>query len=333
MKKISKFLSVVLALVLTFAIIPVASITAGAATTIPEIKLIPSKAAAQIGELITIYVTVPKNSRLCNLDLDVVYNKANYQLVEAKSKYEFDIDVLNTDGISNAVRFVGNDTTYISDNATVLFTMKFRVINNCRDIYAIVHEAHVADAKGKPIDVSVDANLLSTPITIHQSGDEKVYYLPTCEETGFKTYNCPCGTFVEEDTPAYGHKYSNGKCVVCKANAPKENITVMINEPSRTEIRSKDGIILHAEVRGGTGEYVVEWSASDSKCFKTEKNGNDLKIISNNKGYTTFTAAVYGADGKVVSSASIEMYSKAGFFDKIGGFFRSLFGSTVVYDY
>ena len=332
MKKISKFLSVLLALVLTFAIIPVSSITASAAVIAPEVKLVPSKAAAQVGDVITIYVTVPKNSKLCNINLDIVYNTSNYELMEATSKYEFDIEMLNTESVGSTVRFVGTDTTHISDNTTVLFTMKFKIINKCRDIYAIVREAHIVDENDQIVNVSADANLLSVPITIHQSGDEQVYKLPTCEETGYKTYNCPCGVFVEEFTPAVGHRYSSGSCIVCGQKAPEDKVTVIIREPSRTELRSKDGIILHAEVQGGTNNTVV-WSASDSKCFKTEASGNDLEIISNKKGYTTFTASVYDSDGKVVASASVEMYSKAGFFDRIGGFFRSLFRTNVIYQY
>ena len=51
------------------------------------------------------------------------------------------------------------------------------------------------------------------------------------------------------------------------------------------------------------------------------------------KGYTTFTASVYDVNGGLLSSASIEMYSKAGFFDRIGGFFRSLFRTNVIHKY
>ncbi len=115
---------------------------------------------------------------------------------------------------------------------------------------------------------------------------------------------------------------------------PNTNYTFSIQEPSRTTIRNKDGIILHANIDGiaPTGSY-VEWSASNNK-FKTneQNNGKSLKIISNNDGYTTFTATLYDTDGNIIATDSIELRSKAGFFDKIGGFFRSLFGATTIYD-
>jgi hypothetical protein len=333
MKRISKLLSVVLAVVLTLAVIPVSSLTASAVIHAPEIKLIPSKAAAQIGEVITVSVTVPKNSRFCGLTLDIVYNKSHFELIEATSKYEFDVDMLNPTHTNSTIRFVGTDTTYIDDDATTLFTMKFKVRNNCRELYAVVKEAYIVDADGKNLDVTMDANILSLPITIHQSGDENLILAPTCIETGYKTYNCPCGEFVEEFTPAVGHNYENRVCVVCGETAPDEVVTVAIREPSMTEIRSKDGIVLHAVVQGDTSGTTVVWTASNDKYFKTEVSGNDLTIISHRKGYTTFTASVYDSHGVVVSSASVEMYSKAGFFDRIGGFFRDLFGTNVIHKY
>ena len=113
------------------------------------------------------------------------------------------------------------------------------------------------------------------------------------------------------------------------------NYTFSIQTPSRTEFRHKDGIKLHANVEGTApaGSF-VEWSADNSK-FKTEEinNGNSLKIISDKNGTTTFTATLYSAKGEVLATDSIEMKSKAGFFDKIGSFFRSLFGATKIYEY
>ena len=104
-----------------------------------------------------------------------------------------------------------------------------------------------------------------------------------------------------------------------------------IQDPSRTEIRNKDGIILHANVEGApAGSYVV-WTSNNSN-FDEDADGNNLTIIAKNKGWTTFTATLYDADGNVLGTDSVEMYSKSGFFDKIGGFFRSLFGGTKIYE-
>lgn len=110
------------------------------------------------------------------------------------------------------------------------------------------------------------------------------------------------------------------------------NYTFTIQQPSRTEIRNKDGIILHANVDGTApnGAY-VKWESSNGN-FDTSDEGSNLKIIAKNKGYTTFTAILCDADGNELARDSVEVYSKSGFFDKIGGFFRSLFGTTKIYD-
>ncbi len=111
-----------------------------------------------------------------------------------------------------------------------------------------------------------------------------------------------------------------------------ENYSVDIQNPSRTEIRNKDGIILHANVEGNapSGSY-VRWESNNSN-FDKSADGSKLKIIAKNKGYTTFTAILCDADGNELARDSVETYSKSGFFDKIGGFFRSLFGMTKIYD-
>lgn len=122
--------------------------------------------------------------------------------------------------------------------------------------------------------------------------------------------------------------------VVEKPDTPDINYTFSIQTPSRTSIRNKDGIILHTDVQGNAPACsYVEWSWNNSKFDVEKNNDGTLTIISENNGKTTFTATLYGADGSVLATDSIEMTSKAGFFDKIGGFFRSLFGSTKIYEY
>lgn len=113
-----------------------------------------------------------------------------------------------------------------------------------------------------------------------------------------------------------------------------EKLDFNIQEPSRTEIRCKDGIVLHTDFEGDalTGSY-IEWSWNNSK-FDVEKNDDGtLTIISENNGNTIFTATLYSEDGSVLATDTIEMTSKAGFFQKIGGFFRALFGNTTIYEY
>ncbi|MBQ8765976.1 MAG: InlB B-repeat-containing protein [Clostridia bacterium] len=105
-----------------------------------------------------------------------------------------------------------------------------------------------------------------------------------------------------------------------------------IKEPSTTTIRYKDGIALHIEGNIPDGAR-VEWAVdSDAFVGGTYDDGMSCLLVSKNNGYTTVTATLYDANNNVLATDSVELRSKAGFFDKIGGFFRGLFGTTKVYD-
>ncbi len=104
--------------------------------------------------------------------------------------------------------------------------------------------------------------------------------------------------------------------------------------PSKTTIRYKDGITLHTSFDGGQFYGVaINWTSNNDNFDVTYNDDSTITIISNSNGYTYFTAELVDEYGNVIATDTIEMQSKAGFFDKIGGFFRSLFGATKVYEY
>lgn len=125
------------------------------------------------------------------------------------------------------------------------------------------------------------------------------------------------------------------------ANASTKSISfsslndyISIRTPSRTTIRYKDAIVLHADVnRTLPSGSRIEWTTNNNK-FKTKasSDGKSFTITSNSNGDTTITATLYSSSGSVLEIETIEMRSKAGFFDIIGGFFRGLFGATKTYD-
>lgn len=117
------------------------------------------------------------------------------------------------------------------------------------------------------------------------------------------------------------------------APEPEYNYSFYIQEPSRTEIRNKDTIVLHAIIDGNVpeGSY-IEWDMSEGNFSLGWDSDTDVYATAEDKGWDTITAILYDADGNELARDSIEMYSKSGFFDKIGGFFRSLFGTTMIYE-
>ena len=208
---------------------------------------------------------------------------------------------------------------------TYEFTMDADGVYTLYTDYPVAHKIYIGSVTYTAIDDETDA-----------------LYAPT--EEGL--YACEV-TFADDTTEMsdvfegpHIHSYENGACTGCGEDEsivpdePEYNYTFSILEPSRTEIRNKDGIKLHANIDGTAPEGAyVEWTADNNK-FDTEEldDGNVLKIIAKNKGWTTFTATLYDIDGNVLATDTVEMYSNSGFFQKIGGFFRSLFGSTTIYE-
>lgn len=160
---------------------------------------------------------------------------------------------------------------------------------------------------------------------------------PDCINTGLTEGShcsrCDGATTEQEVVPALGHSYENGICTVCD-NADPDYYVFSVKAPSRTKIRNKDGIVLHTEIAGNQPDgSFVEWTSNNNNFSKTVMNdGESLQVIANNKGNTTFTATLYDANGNVLATDTVELYSQSGFFDKIGGFFRSLFGTTKIYE-
>lgn len=113
----------------------------------------------------------------------------------------------------------------------------------------------------------------------------------------------------------------------------EERFSVMT--PSRTEIRYKDGIILHAEIEGNApvGSH-VEWVIYDDS-FSTHviDNGYALELVSEHRGETMVEARLYDEDGNLLASDGIIMSSNAGLFQKLIGIFRVLFNKTTIYEY
>ncbi len=113
---------------------------------------------------------------------------------------------------------------------------------------------------------------------------------------------------------------------------PSPSFTFTIQDPSIIEIRNKDGIVLYTNVVGKLPDgATIQWSWDNNNFDVKENDDGTITIIAENDGDTTFTATVYDSKGNVLASDTVKMTSESDFFSKIGGFFRSLFGSTTIH--
>ena len=106
--------------------------------------------------------------------------------------------------------------------------------------------------------------------------------------------------------------------------------TMSIRNPSTTTIKYGDKIILHADMNEALPSgWTIKWTADNGNfSYSVSADGSTCTISPSKSGSTSFKATVYDENGNVFCEDTQSMTSKAGFFDKIGAFFRKLFGST-----
>ncbi|MGN0542115.1 MAG: leucine-rich repeat protein [Acutalibacteraceae bacterium] len=160
-----------------------------------------------------------------------------------------------------------------------------------------------------------------------------------------ESFSAVCGDKVtveasEKDGYLFFAWTENGKIVstdakysfVVKSNRMlrAEFITFSLRTPSTKTIKYGDSIILHTDLSKALPAcWRIEWTASNGNFdIEVSANGSTCTITPKSSGETTFTATVYDAEGNAVLTDEQTMTSKAGFFDKIGAFFKKIFGLT-----
>lgn len=122
------------------------------------------------------------------------------------------------------------------------------------------------------------------------------------------------------------------KSITFKAASSTTTDYFAIKEPSTKSISYKSGIVLHVnQKKTPPSNAKYQWYANNDN-FKMEvsEDGKSCTIVSNASGETTFTVKLVTMAGTVLETETVTMKSKAGFFDKIIAFFRSLFGGNKV---
>ena len=167
----------------------------------------------------------------------------------------------------------------------------------------------------------------------------------TCTTAGLTegSHCSTCGTVIKARTtvPATGHTDMNndGLCDKCgKSIAPTVYPKLSIRTPSTTTVSYGFTLNLHANVTDLPEGARVVWSM-DGSGFELipSADGMTCGVKSVSKGSATITAKVVDKNGNAVKdangneiTASQQLTSKAGFFQKIAAFFKKLFGSNMV---
>ena len=364
-----KFASVLLAVLVVFSMFSFVVSAAGASLTVSASKT-DVKVGDKV--TVTVAISEKSGLGVLTADLvyDATAFKVT-NMTAASDVVASNAAVVNGDFAAGKARYtVAVDA--VMEKAGALFTVELQALK-AGDAKVEVKVDEACDSAYAPVTVTEGSASIKVAAAAtecaHDYSDVKTVTAATCKKAGVAQKSCKiCGDIVEEAIPATGkcvaadkwetvkpatattagekvQKCKNCGDVVNKAVIPAlgsataptipETDEGLIKNPSRTTIRNKDGIVIHINPQSDmpAGSY-IEWTY-DSKCFKVDEAGNGMKItaVATRKGWTVFTATVYTADGEIVVTDSVELYSKSGFSDRIAGFFRSLFGTTELYEY
>ncbi|MBQ8763502.1 MAG: leucine-rich repeat domain-containing protein [Clostridia bacterium] len=226
-----------------------------------------------------------------------------------------DCDSITSLSIPDSVTYIGEEAFYYCDELSEIKIGNGLTIIN-RYSFAQCHKLVTVEIPVSVKQISYQAFDCSENIT-------DVYYLGTEEQW-------------RDVSIGSGNEYLSNAFIHFKdivSDVPKEPVkdTAVVKNPSTSTISYGDAIILHVDESKIPEGGRVEWTASNNN-FSWSADGDTCKISPKSSGDTTFTATIYDAEGNPVSIDEQTMTSKAGFFDKIIAFFKSLFGLTKTYE-
>lgn len=308
----------------------VASCVINSIVPVEGISLGYNEVEAYVDEEFTMYYTfAPENPT----DIEVVWSSSNENVatvsedgtVKILSEGKVTITVTSNDGgfkdscVINATEYIEatgitiDETLELAVGESKQLQAQITPSNaTSKDIFWLVEDMEIAEISDEGT------------VTAIKEGTTKIYAYAGSEEgpEAICTVTVKPASYTEPDIPS-----------------TEETPTLIISKPSTTTINYGDGIYLRATVENLPEGAVVEWSANNG-CFNwsVDAEGN-CTAISNASGTTTFTAKIKLSDETYAidengeeRTAEVTINSKAGFFQKLIGFFKGLFGFHKIHD-
>ena len=192
MKKFSKILSVILAIMLTVFSFPVYAAEEAVTMTISA-----DKADVKAGDTVTFNVVLSENSDLNYFTLDFVYDNS---VLEYASHSAYSDALSNGEYAADKIRVVFARETSLTSSETIL-SATFKVLSSaCSSVYVDIIESGNFDLS----EIAVTTNAIS----VHSYGGFTVDYEPSCEAQGQKSKTCSCGDIAYEVISPLGHDYA-----------------------------------------------------------------------------------------------------------------------------
>lgn len=159
---------------------------------------------------------------------------------------------------------------------------------------------NTTDVADPTTTVADDVPTTTVPSTTTTTGNVKCDHAavsrPGCTTPGL------CEACGAEVKPAAGHKYYNGKCLICKEADPNMNATSLVLDKTAVTLLEGATMTLKATVEPAAMANSIVWTSSDAKIAKVSASG---KVEAVSCGEATITAEVGGkkATCKVTVSA------------------------------
>lgn len=303
-----KFISILMVLALVcMCVYPAFAIDTTAALTLSV-----DKPTANAGDIVTVTVSVSKNSNLGALELDVKFDKTAYTPVEGSVTYpisELDHSFLSNVNLNytDGVRYAGVSMRALTEGGALL-TFQLQVVTPGSPLTLVIDIASDGTTlDGEDVTAQVIANS-STSVTVacgHANITiETVVVPPTCTKAGESISVCNvCGEPVTKEIPALGHSFGawtqataptctqagteTRNCSRCGATETRDipasghNYTATVTQPTCTE----QGYTTHICTVCGdvyTDNYVNAYGHSFGTWVQTvaptcTKNGTDTR--------------------------------------------------------
>ena len=264
------------------------------AASTPVITTSVDKTTIKVGDIVTVTVSVSANSNLCALDYELRYKSSDFEVVSGSPSLK---GIFGYEAAKDNVISTGNNAFKYSAATAG------SISNSAATLFTVRLKAKTTSGK------------ITAVVTGAYTAKGASDYIDVTSSVAAVSAKSIVFSGTTSSDPSTNYDY------------------IAIKTPSTKTIRYKDGIVLHAEINKTLPNNAkLVWS-TDNDNFKTtaSADGKSFTITSNSKGTTKVTLTLYDSTGKTVLDAdTVEMTSKAGFFDKIAVFFSNLFGNGPV---
>lgn len=297
-------------LLLAFIILCVCCMPTFAAS--PKLTVGADKTSANIGDTVTVTVSLSANSNLGGLDFYLNYDKDSFQYISSSETTLFGLTELN-DKTGGKVKFSGISKDAVTASGKLL-SVKFKVLKVGGKLTVTVNEA--CDTNNKSVVSTVGTSSL-TIACAHGNPNWKTVKKSTCTEKGSETATCEyCSKELSREISLEPHSFGawtvkkeatetqkGEKIRVCSVCEKTEAITIPVI--ATTTVPQTDEATTDEETQ--TTEALTE-AESRENSSKEENISNKNDDKKNGKGYVKTAVAIVSA----VSSFALGIAAGAG---------------------